>query len=370
MTGNAVKMFGIEPFEKASGHQVYTDLFKKDFDYKKVLAEKKVDHIEVALLADLFVIAPATANTMAKIAHGIADDFLTTSLLATTAPVLLCPSMNTNMWQHPATLRNRELIRKMGYIILSPDVGDLACGTWGAGRLPPIASIVQATETLLTRTKQLAGKRILVTAGGTQEAIDAVRVITNRSSGKMGTALADACWGRGAKVILLRAKNSQVPRLPVEEKLFETSSELESFLKELIPHVDIVIHNAAVSDYLPDKIINDKLDSSKNFALHLKPAKKLLHQIKKWNPKVYLIGFKAVYQLDEAKLIEEGKKKLKASNADYIVVNDVGRPGIGFGADDNEVYIIGTKGPVDKIAKAPKRIVAEKILDWIFGETI
>jgi len=418
MTKSAVAMFGSAPFEKASGRKVYVDLFEQNFTYKKVLAERKVDHIDVSSKADLFVIAPATANTIAKMAYGLADDFLTTSLLATTAPVLVCPSMNTNMWNHPATVANRERLRGMGYIVLSPDIGDLACGTWGAGRLPPVEVIADAIDLLLKRTQALSGKRVLVTAGGTQEAIDAVRVITNRSTGKMGAAIADACWQRGAVVTLLCSKtalshirhswrilpqgtpvttmqylstpwrkktedtsevarrdssdgggNKEENRL-IKVEVFETSAELEQLMISHVKSCDIVIHCAAVSDFVPSQSLDRKIDSNKPLKIILKPAKKLLHHIKKWNPKVLLIGFKAVYQLTEKQLIEEGKKKVLASGADYIIVNDVGRPGIGFGVDDNEVYIVGAKGLVNKIDKSPKRIIAAKILDWIFGEAI
>lgn len=368
MTKNAARMFGVGQFESISGHKVFTQLFEDEFEYKKVLEKRKVDHIEIATIADLFLLAPATANTMAKIAHGIADDFLTTSILATNARVLICPSMNTVMWNHPATIINRERLRQMGYIVLSPDIGDLACGTWGSGRLLSVDAIARSVDMLLRSNKKLEDKRVVVTAGGTQESVDAVRVISNKSSGKMGVALADACWSRGAHVTLLRAKNSVVPRFPIAEKLFESTNELEKHLKELIPHADIVIHNAAVSDYLPSKTIDKKLDSRKSFTMHLTPAKKILYQIKKWNPKTFLIGFKAVYQLSRKQLIAEGKKKLKASDADFIAVNDVGKPGIGFGVDENEVYVVAAKGPINKIEKAPKRVIADKILDWIFGE--
>lgn len=366
MTQNAAKMISPSEFEKVSGHKVFINLFPERFDFREILKKREVEHVKLADSASLIVIAPATANIIGKIAHGLADDFLTTTILATEAPVLLCPSMNIHMWNNPVLKENLDKIRSLGYQILSPGEGKLACGYDGIGRLPEPEIIAKEIFYLLEKKSRLKGKKIIVTAGGTLEPIDAVRVITNRASGKMGVALAEECYLQGADVLLLRSQNSVSGRYNIREEIFETAQELSDLIKNNVKNCDILFHTAAISDFLPEKTLDKKLDSQKPIILKLIPAPKILHQIKSWNKKIELIGFKAVYKEDDKNLIKIGLQKLKDSSSDFIIVNDVGKEGIGFGVDDNEVYIVSPKGLVAKIDKASKKEVARKILDYIF----
>lgn len=367
MTKKATEMIDPLKFEKASGHKVYTSLFPQGFDYRDILEKREVEHVKLADSAALFVIAPATANIIGKIASGLADDFLTTTLMATTAPVLICPSMNVHMWRHPSVQNNLRKLMDLGYYILPPDSGRLACGYEGVGRLADTKIIAEEILRLLTKKNELAGKKFLVTAGGTSEPVDAVRVITNRGSGKMGVALAEESFKRGAEVLLLRSHSSVSPQININESLFETVSELEDLIRKNISKFDYIFHTAAVSDFIPEKRTDSKIDSSKPLILRLKPAPKILHMIKKWNPKIKVVGFKAVYKLSEKDLIREGREKLTVSNSDYIIVNDVGREGIGFGTDTNEVYILSGKSQSLKVNKSPKKEIARRILDYIFN---
>lgn len=371
MTSTAVKMFGVEMFEKAVGKKVHTDLITQDFDYRQVLKNREVEHVKLADNAALFVIAPATANIIGKLANGLADDFLSTTLLAVTCPVLICPSMNLNMWGNPIVQENLTKLSNFGYQVMSPDSGQLACGYDGVGRLAEPEKIAEEIFQLIKKREKLKGKKIIVTSGGTSEPIDAVRIITNRASGKMGVAIAQECYLRGADVLLLKSVTAVDINMPqsggIKIEIFETAKDLEGLVKKYAKNYGVLFHTAAVSDFIPEKYIDDKLDSKKPFNLILKPAVKILHKIKSWNPKIKLIGFKAVYKLPEKELINVGIKKLKESKSDFIIVNDVGKEGVGFGVDTNEVYIISPKGFLAKIPKAPKKEVAYKILDYIFA---
>lgn len=384
MTATAVLMFGKEMFEDVSGKKVYSSLIPKDFDYRQVLKNREVEHVKLADNAPLFVIAPATANIIGKLAHGIADDFLTTAVMATSSPVLICPSMNVHMWENPILQENLEKLQSRGYFIMEPDSGELACGYQGVGRLAEPEIIAGEIIRLLNKKNTLKGRKIIVTAGGTSEPIDAVRTITNRASGKMGAAIAEECYKRGAEVLLLKSKTVVGTNAPQDTsgvtrrgspdgggmkiKVFETSADLEQLIEKHVKNYDTLFHTAAVSDFVPSEKLDMKLDSGKSFVLKLKPAKKIISRIKKWNPKIKLIGFKAVYKLQEKELIETGIKKSKDSNSDYIIVNDVGKEGVGFAVDTNEVYIISPKGLVAKIEKDTKKEVAGKILDLIFNK--
>src|SRR3989338_10501358 len=220
-------------------------LLKKDHHYREIVERREVDHIKLAGRADLLVIAPATANTISKLAAGLADNLLTTLSLAVTCPVVLCPSMNIYMWENPQTRENLEKLQKRGFIIIPPDSGDLACGYTGVGRLRDIKEIAGTLENLLKKSKQLSGRKILVTAGATMEAIDSVRYITNRGSGKMGLAIAREAKRQGAEVLLLRSQNA-VSDSFVPEKTFSTARELNRLLEIYLPVHDIIFHSAAV----------------------------------------------------------------------------------------------------------------------------
>lgn len=365
MTQHATEMFNKKEFEKVSDHKVYDTLFLGGFDYKKVLTDRQVEHIELSNKADIIVIAPATANIIGKIACGIADDFLTTTVLATSAPILLCPSMNTNMWNNQAVMGNIKKLRERGFYISPPESGRLACSEVGVGKLADVNSILKEIEKIVSLKKRLTGKKILVTAGGTVEPIDSVRVITNRSSGKMGVAIAEASHLQGADVLLLRAVSSVAARYPIREEKFETAKELENLMQKHIKDYVFVFHVAAVSDFTPKTPLIGKLDSNKPINLKLKPTIKICDRIKTWNSKIKLISFKAVYKKTKKEIISVGIEKLKQSKADYIIVNDVGKAGIGFAADDNEVYLISSEGLIAKIDKAPKTEIASKLLDYV-----
>ena len=365
MTKGATEMISLKDFEKASGNTVYINLFEKNFDYKEVLKNRKVEHIELADKCDVMIIAPATANIIAKLAHGIADDFLTTTALAMTAPIIICPSMNVNMWSNPIVQENLNKLKSVGYQIIEPASGMLACGYEGVGRLEKIEIIKDEVLKQLNRTNSLEGKKVVVTAGGTSEKIDEVRSITNKSSGKMGVAIAEECYLRGADVLLLRAKNSVAPRYLIKEKIFETAQDLLQLIKVNIRNTDFFFQVAAVSDYKVSQSFKGKLSSDSPVNLKLIPQMKIVDQLKKLSPKIILVAFKAEYDLGEKRLIEEGIKKLKESKADFVVANDISRTDRGFESDNNEVFIISKTKPVKKIPLTSKREIAKEIMDYL-----
>lgn len=366
MTQNAAKMVQPREFEIALGNRVYTELFEEGFDYKYILKNRKVNHIDLADKADIFVVAPATANIIAKIAHGMADDFLTTSILATQAPILICPSMNVHMWENPVVQNNTSELKKRGMRILEPEEGDLACGYKGKGRLAHIHHIRDEIHSVLKKKVQLKGKKIIVTAGATLEKIDDVRFITNKSSGKMGVAIAEECFYRGADVLLLRSVASVNPQAGVNEVEFETADDLEKLIKKYVGGYDVIFHTAAVSDFQIGNSKQGKVSSGQGRTLTIQPVKKIINEIKKRNPKIKLIGFKAVWGLRENEVSSISQKKIKDSNADAIVINDVSRKDTGFGVDTNEVYIVTKKGENKKIPLASKQEIAQGIVDFLF----
>lgn len=365
MTKSATQMISQEEFKKASGHKVFTELFEKDFDYKKILKAREVEHIALADKADVMIIAPATANSVAKLAHGIADDFLTTAALAITAPIILCPSMNVNMWHNPVVQENISKLKMLGYIIINPTAGMLACGYEGVGRLAETHDIKKETLHQLTRVASLKGKKIIVTAGGTIEKIDDVRFIANRSSGKMGIAIAEACYERGADVLLLRAKNTPMPRFHLNEKTYTTAGELLTLIKENVNSYDYFYHNAAVSDFKVKNELTGKLSSNESVTLELEPQKKIIDQIKEINSKIKLIAFKAEYESDVKKLKEAALEKLKESNTDAIVANDISRKDRGFESDNNEVLVVLKNGETKLFSLTSKKEIAGQLVDYI-----
>lgn len=368
MTKTATQMISPKEFEKATGNTVYTELFDKDFDYKDILKIRTVDHIDLADKASVFVISPATANVIAKIAHGIADDFLTTTILATQAPIILCPSMNVHMWENPSVQENINILKKRGFIIIDPEEGALACGYEGKGRLADIEKVATVVEKLGVKRKVLQGKRIVVTSGATREPIDDIRFITNKSSGKMGLALAQEAFLLGAQVTLLRAAHSASAHFPIREEIFETGADLEKLLQKHISDCDIVFHTAAVGDFTIPKKSNGKLSSDSLHELRLIPQQKIMSTIKKNNLKVMLIGFKAQWGGSKKDMIAVGKKKLIESNADAIVVNDVSKKTTGFAVDTNEVIVVRKDGSSKEIPFGTKEKVAQGIINCLFGK--
>ncbi len=362
-TPSACKIVPPKEFKRVTANKVLTQLFEKDFNYQNILKARRVEHVDIAQSASLIVIAPATANVIAKLASGIADGYLTTTVLAATCPIMIYPSMNTVMWRNPITQKNITTLRSFGMQVITPASGVLACGTQGEGRLPPVASIANEVNTQLNHTNALRGKRILVTAGGTSEPIDSVRLLTNRSSGKMGVAIAEECFLRGADVFVLRSRTSILPRYSMKEYLFDSADDLEQLMKTHIPHVDICFHVAAVSDF-SIKATPTKLSSQKSHNLTLHPRHKIIDAIKKINPNIFLVAFKAEAGFTDTQLIKIAKEKLKESKADMVVANHIDRPNQGFGTDTNEVFIV-SKENVTHIPLATKHFVAQKILDLL-----
>ncbi|MDP2632724.1 MAG: bifunctional phosphopantothenoylcysteine decarboxylase/phosphopantothenate--cysteine ligase CoaBC [Candidatus Curtissbacteria bacterium] len=364
MTKSATKMIPASKFEKASGNPVAVELFEKDFDWQITLKEKKVAHVTLADKADVMVIAPATANIIAKLASGIADDFLTTTALATTAPIIICPAMNTNMWNNPATMQNIAKLKSLGFLIIEPTSGMLACGYEGRGRLMEVEEIKCEIIKTISYTNALIGQRVLVTSGATIEKIDDVRYITNRSSGKMGTAIAEECYKQGADVLLIRAKNSQTPRYLIKEELFATTQELFELIKKNIKNYDYIYHAAAVGDFFVKNPKGGKISSKSGLTLQLHKQIKIINQIKKLNPKIHLIAFKAEFSQSEKKLKEAAIKKLHESKADAIIANDISKKNSGFESDMNEVFIVRSKN-IKHLPRATKTDLAKKIVTFL-----
>lgn len=368
MTASAQRIVESETIRKVSNHEVYTTLFPEEYSTATVLKEKKVDHIAVADSADLVVIVPATANCMAKMAFGLADDFLTTTVLATRSPVLLCPSMNSHMWNHMTVQNNLIRLKDLGYSILMPESGSLACGYEGIGRLPAIEIIFQEIIQRVRTRKVLTGKKVLVTSGGTQEPIDDVRVITNKSSGVMGASIADACVEAGASVTYLHAKNAVLPRHSMSHVPFVTTEDLDTLLSTHVPNHDIIFHTAAVSDFVLTKQ-SGKISSLNAHTLHLTPREKLYQHIKQLNQKIQLITFKAEGDMAESVWKEKLMTLLDQSPIDVVIGNPINKKNQGFSSLYNEVYICRRDKRFLSIPLAPKRDIARNIITFLYSET-
>jgi phosphopantothenoylcysteine decarboxylase/phosphopantothenate--cysteine ligase len=355
MTENAQKFIAPLTFQTLSGNPVVSDPFA-------LLEDATIGHIALADLAELVVILPATANIIGKIAHGIADDFLSTMVMATKAPVLFVPSMNVNMWENKALQKNIQTLLEMGYHLLEPGEGELACHWYGKGRLPELNEVVEKMEDILS-TKDLKGEQILVTGGPTQEPIDPVRFITNRSSGKMGYALAKMARRRGAEVILITGPASlPLPRRDIKFLPVRSAEEMRKAVFGSLVGSSVVIKAAAVSDYRPKVISQKKIKKGESeTTLTLERTKDILEELGKKKGNRILIGFAA----ETEDLIANAKKKLKEKNLDFIVVNDVTQPGAGFGSDTNQVKIIYPSGQVKDLPLMTKEEVSELILDEV-----
>lgn len=369
MTHSATRMISPEEFERASANKVYVELFEKEFDYKRILKTRTVDHIQLTDSASLFAIVPATANIIAKLAHGIADDFLTTTALATKAPILIFPSMNVNMWHNPIVQENITTIKKHGLHVIDPSEGSLACGYEGKGRLPDILEIKKEIMKFLTYSRSLQGKKIIVTAGGTREPIDDIRSITNKSSGKMGAALADECFLRGAEVLFLRSKYAVEPRYAIRQQTFESSADLFELIKNTIQQHDCIFHTAAVSDFSLQNKKRGKIPSDTAIHLSLIPSPKIIQEIKQWNPNIKLIAFKAEYGLQERELLKKARIKMESSRVDCMVANDVGKVNQGFESDTNEVFVL-LKNKTIKIPLDTKQRIASSLIDLLAHEAV
>lgn len=366
LTRSASHLVDKKILEILTENKVFDELFEKNFNYKTILRNRSVDHISLADNTDLFVIAPATANVIAKLANGIADDYLTTTALAVTKPLLVCPSMNVNMWNNPIVAENVDRLRFFGHHIIEPTEGELACGYIGQGRLEDIEIIRDEITKRINEIKILKGKRIVVTAGGTSEPIDSVRSITNKSTGKMGIAIAQTCFLKGASVTLLRSKQTIKPRFIMKEETFDTTKDLYNLVKKYAANADIFFHVAAVSDFEVARKFTGKISSKQNLKLTLKPTMKISNEIKKINPNLYLVLFKAEHNLTEEKLLKAAKQKMREARADVVVANDISKPDRGFGADTNKISVVLKNGAYKRFPLARKEDVAEQLVNYLF----
>jgi len=359
MTRAATNFVGPMTFEALSGAPVRLD------EVSELRADSRITHVEDAQDADILVVAPATANTLAKMANGIADNLLTSMILAFGKTVVIAPAMNTNMWDHPATQHNVALLRERGVFVVEPGAGELACGDYGSGRMAEPDSIVAEVKLRLQvqRKRDLRGLRVLITAGGTREPIDAVRFIGNRSSGKMGFALARAAFDRGAQVDLIEA-NVDMPAAPgVRQIETPTAREMHAEVMKRLPDIDILIMAAAVADYrVAEGPAGGKIGKGRDeWAIELEATADILCDVAANQQGQFLVGFAAEYGLEG---LERARSKMEHKSLDMIVFNDISRTDIGFDSDFNEVRIL-TRDSEVPVEKAPKETIAEIILDNI-----
>jgi phosphopantothenoylcysteine decarboxylase/phosphopantothenate--cysteine ligase len=344
-------------FAALSGEKVITSMFASGEDHEPNI-DSAIEHIAVAQSIDALLVAPATADVLAHFAQGIASDFLTTLYLATTVPVVVAPAMNVNMWNHPATQANLEVLRKRGVRIVDPGSGYLACGMTGAGRLAENEAIVAAALEALGASQDLAGETLLITAGPTREKIDPVRFLTNRSSGRMGYALSEAALRRGARVLLVSGPTSLTPPGAAEVTPVDSTEEMRDAVLKLLPHSTIIIKTAAVSDYRPKTAVDQKMKRKGPMTLELEPTPDILKELTSRKTAQIVIGFAA----ETENVLENARQKLVAKNLDAIVVNDVSREGVGFDSDRNAVTII-TRDDVIEVPETTKWEVAQRVLD-------
>src|ERR1700756_3365461 len=347
-------------FAALSGEKVITGMFSPGdvLNDEQPNIDSAIEHIAVAQSIDGLVVAPATADILAHLAQGIATDFLTTLYLATTAPVVLAPAMNVNMWNHPATQANLEILRKRGVKIVEPGAGYLACGMVGQGRLAENEAIVAAVLEVLGASQDLSGETVLITAGPTREKIDPVRYLTNRSSGRMGYALAEAALRRGGRVLLVSGPTALTPPGAAEMTRVESTEEMRDAVLQLLPEASIVIKTAAVADYRPKSPAGQKIKRKGPMTLELEATPDILKELLLKKTSQIIVGFAA----ETENVLENARQKLLAKNLDAIVVNDVSREGIGFDSERNAVTIITGVEVID-VPEASKRAVAERVLD-------
>jgi phosphopantothenoylcysteine decarboxylase/phosphopantothenate--cysteine ligase len=364
MTESATRFVQPLTFAALTGHKVITGLWGTEQAEPNL--DSAIEHIAEAQSTELLVVAPATADLLARFAHGLANDFLTTLYLATPAPVVVAPAMNSEMWAHPATQVNLRILADRHVHIVPPGVGDLACGMIGPGRLAEIELIVQVVLEQLDRRvspprRDLAGETILITAGGTREAIDPVRYLGNRSSGKMGYALAEAAVARGARVILISAISPLAPPPGVEFVQVTSSDEMRTAVLDRLSEATMVIKAAAVSDYRPKAPAAQKIKRRDALQLDLEPTADILAEVAaRRTPGTLVVGFAA----ETEDHLRHGRDKLLRKGADALVLNDVGRPGVGFDSDRNAATFL-TQQTAIELPEMSKRDLADRILDEI-----
>jgi phosphopantothenoylcysteine decarboxylase/phosphopantothenate--cysteine ligase len=360
MTGAAQEFVRPLTFAALTGRKVITSLFGAAGSDDAL--SSAVEHIGVAQENDVLVVAPATADLIARFAHGLAGDFLTTLYLAFTGPVFIAPAMNTNMWNHAATQENLETLRRRGHTIIEPESGSLACGMVGPGRLAEPDRIADTVLSASAGRKDLEGETVLVTAGPTQEPLDPVRFISNRSSGKMGYSLAEAAAARGARVILVSGPvQLPVPR-GVEVIRVQTAKQMREAVIEHLEQAGIIIKAAAVADYHVARVPEQKVKkTAARISIELDPTPDILAEVGRRKGDRLLIGFAAETQ----DLLAEARRKLETKNCDMIVANLVNQSGAGFESDENEVVLVRRSGEPIHLPRASKREIAGRILDQI-----
>ncbi len=356
MTKSATEFVTPLSFQSLSQNYVVCDMFEdpKTWD---------VEHISLAKRADVFLMAPATANVIGKMANGIADDMLTTTVMATKAKVLIAPAMNTNMYENPIVQRNINTLKELGYNFVEPESGRLACGDIGKGKLATPETIVDEVVKLLSTKQDLKGKSIIITAGPTMESIDPVRFISNRSSGKMGYAIASQAINRGANVTLISGPTNLTPPQNLKKLIrIESAKDMYDAVIENFDKNEVIIKSAAVADYKPKDYSNKKIKKSNDdLSIELDRNKDIAYEIGKIKKEKILVGFAA----ETNDLIENAKGKVQKKNLDFIVANDLTKEGAGFGVDTNIVKIIDKQGNITEYPKMKKEEVANVILDKI-----
>lgn len=346
-------------FAALTGRRVLTDLFAAGGSADEVLSSA-IEHIRIGQDNDILVVAPATADLLAKFAHGLAGDLLSTAYLAFPGPVVLAPAMNTNMWDHAATQANLELLRQRGNHLVPPGSGHLACGMVGVGRLAETSDIADAVDRVLAPRQDLSGETVLITAGPTQEPLDPVRFLSNRSSGKMGYALAEVARHRGARVLLVTGPVTLKPPTGVETIPVRTARQMRDAVMERLSEASIVIKAAAVADFHLEQVPDQKIKKTPaRFSLELSPTPDILAELGASRGDRLLIGFAAETQ----DLVREARRKLETKNCDMVVGNLVGNEGLGFETDENAVTIVTRKGDVIPVPAARKTDIAHRIFD-------
>jgi phosphopantothenoylcysteine decarboxylase/phosphopantothenate--cysteine ligase len=364
MTEAACKFITPLTFASLTGHKVITGLWPTpEADMGDGALDSSIEHIGEAQSTQALVVAPATANILAKFAHGLADDFLTTMFLATRAPVIVAPAMNVNMWEHAATRANMQILEARGVRIVPPEKGPLACGMTGSGRLAEPEAIVEAVLGQLHHRNDLLGETVLVTAAGTREAIDPVRFLGNRSSGKMGYAVAEAAQRRGARVVLVSGPSSLRPPANCELISVVSADEMRRAVLSRLGEATIVIKAAAVADYRPKVLAEQKMKRTGPVTIEFEPTEDILREVVlSKRPETLVIGFAA----ETENLLEHGRDKLLRKGADAIVLNDVSHPGIGFDSDRNAATFLTTKTAIE-LPEMTKHELASRILDEVIA---
>ena len=360
MTKHAMEFVNTITFQAISQNMVTTDMFEEPKAWE-------IQHISLAKRADVFLVAPATANIIGKVANGIADDMLSTTIMATKAKVVFAPAMNTNMYENPIVQENIKKLKNLGYEFIEPSSGRLACGDEGKGKLAPVQDIVDITMSNLYDKKDLVGKKVLVTAGPTRASIDPVRFISNHSTGKMGYAIAEEARDRGADVTLISGPTNEEPLVGIKTIKITTNSEMREEVLSLYDNVDIVIKSAAVADYKPKEYSNEKIKKGEgSLVIELVRDNDILKELGDKKQNQILVGFAAESQ----NVVENARKKIEKKNLDYIVANDITSKDTGFGSSDNKVIIISKNGEEFPLEKMSKRKVARNLFDIILEKRI